>query len=300
MANVTYGYAYSTDALLALQAKPLYNLNMGWGFSILFTLSSQVIGIAFAGLLRRFVVWPAAIIWPSNFSITSLLHALHDQSKTDPASAKGWSISRYRFFLYIALGSFCWYWFPGVIWQGLSVFDFLCWIRPNNAVYNQLFGGFYGLSLIPITFDWTYVSAYLTSPLLAPTFSHVNTLIGLGIFVIITSIGISFSGALYSEILGPGFTMDVKKYKSYSPVFLAPTFALNYGLSFAALTASLVHTTLYHGKEVWYRLRAARKQEPDVHMRLMSKYREAPDWWYGVLLFIFVTLGLATCLAYPS
>ena len=53
MANVTYGYAYSTDALLALQAEPLYNINMGWGFSLLFTISSQVIGIGIAGLFRR-------------------------------------------------------------------------------------------------------------------------------------------------------------------------------------------------------------------------------------------------------
>lgn len=28
-------------------------------------------------------------------------------------------------------------------------------IKPNNVVLNQLFGGFTGLSLIPITFDWT-------------------------------------------------------------------------------------------------------------------------------------------------
>jgi hypothetical protein len=31
MANVTSGYPYSTNALEALQAKPLYNHNMGWG-----------------------------------------------------------------------------------------------------------------------------------------------------------------------------------------------------------------------------------------------------------------------------
>ena len=121
MANVTYGYAYSTDALLALQAKPLYNHNMGWGFALLFTLSSQLIGIGVAGLFRRFNVWPAAIIWPSNFSMTSVLYALHDKSKTDPAEANGWRISRYRFFLYVALGSFCWYWFPGVIFQGTYI-----------------------------------------------------------------------------------------------------------------------------------------------------------------------------------
>ena len=31
MANVTSGYPYSTNALEALQAKSLYNHNMGWG-----------------------------------------------------------------------------------------------------------------------------------------------------------------------------------------------------------------------------------------------------------------------------
>lgn len=62
MANVSIGYAYSTDALLALQGKPFYNINLGWGFQLLFTLSSQLIGIGLAGLARRFLVWPAAMI----------------------------------------------------------------------------------------------------------------------------------------------------------------------------------------------------------------------------------------------
>ena len=321
MANVTYGYAYSTDALLALQAKPLYNYDLGWGFALLFTLSSQVIGIAISGMFRRFNVWPAALIWPANFSMTSLLYALHDKSKTDPAKADGWSVSRYRYYLYVTLGAFVWYWFPGVIWQGLSVFDFVCWIRPNNATINQLFGGYTGLSLIPITFDWTYVIAYLQDPLLSPTFSHVNTLIGLGIFMILTTIGLSFTGTLFTQylpintsttfdntqseydvtkILKPNYTLDVKKYRNYSPLFLAPTFALNYGLSFASLMAAIVHTVVYHRSELWYRFRMARRQEPDIHMKLMSKYREAPDWWYGVLFVLSVALGLVVALAYPS
>lgn len=62
MANVSIGYAYSTDALLALQGKPFYDINLGWGFQILFTLSSQLIGIGLAGLARRFLIWPAAMI----------------------------------------------------------------------------------------------------------------------------------------------------------------------------------------------------------------------------------------------
>lgn len=295
MANVTYGYAYATDALLALDAKSLYNIHLGWGFQLLFTLSSQLIGIAISGMFRRFLVWPAALIWPANFSMTTLLYALHDKRKPDPSQTNGWSISGYRWFAYVSIASFAWYWFPGVIFQGLSVFSFITWAKPNGVVLNQLFGGFTGLSLIPITFDWTYVMSYLNDPLLSPTFSHLNTLVGLFIFMIITTIGISYSGALFTDylpintsttfdntqnqynvtkIMGANFSFDEGKYKAYSPLFLAPTFALNYGLSFASLTASIVHTIVFHGKEVWYRFRTARKQEPDVHMRLMSKYKE--------------------------
>lgn len=321
MANVSFGYAYSTDALLALQGKPFYDRNLGWGFSLLFTLSSQIIGISLAGIFRRFLVWPAAMLWPTQFSSTTLFYALHDNKKRSSAGANGWHISPYSWFLLVTLGMFCYYWIPAVIFQGLSVFSFVTWIKPNNAVINQLFGGFAGLSLIPITFDWTYVTAYLGDPLVAPTHSHLNVLIGLVCFMLIPIIGITYGGALSAEylpmvtsqvydntqktykvanILGPGFTFDEKKYKAYSPLFLSPALALNYGLSFASLTASIVHTYLYHGKEIWHRFRASRGQEPDIHLKLMNKYTEAPDWWYGVLFLSSMGVGLAATLAYDS
>ncbi|KAI1809521.1 OPT family small oligopeptide transporter [Poronia punctata] len=325
MASVSVTYAYSTDALLALQGKPFYDINLGWGFALLFSLSSQLIGIAIAGLFRRFLVWPAAVIWPNQFAKTSLFNALHDHDRgkkeNDDDTANGWSISRYRYFYYCVGGMFVYYWIPGVLWQGLSVFAFVTWIKPDNVVLNQLFGGFTGLSLIPITFDWTYVTAYLDDPLLAPTHSHVNTLLGLVLLVIIPTVGITYSGGLYadylpmvtsqtydntggsynvSRILGDRFTFDLEKYREYSPLFLSPTLALNYGLSFAALTAALTHAGLFHGKEIWYRLRTAQNQEPDVHMKLMKKYRDAPDWWYLTLLLASVALGLGTVLGYDT
>ncbi|OTA61585.1 OPT family small oligopeptide transporter [Hypoxylon sp. EC38] len=321
MSNVSISYAYSTDALLALQGKPFYNINLGWGFALIFTLSSQLIGISLSGIFRRFLVYPAAMMWPTQFSYTSLFYALHDKRKSDGATANGWTMSRYRYFFIVTAGMFCYYWIPGVLWQGLSVFAFITWIKPDNIVLNQLFGGFTGLSLIPITFDWTYVSAYLYDPLVATTEAHVNTLIGLFFFVMITTIGITYSGAIYAEylplvtsqtydntqnaynvskILGDNFTLDLDKYRAYSPLFLSPTLALNYGLSFAALTASLVHVALFYGKEIWYRLKTARNQEPDIHLKLMKKYVEAPEWWYFALFLFSLALGLGTVLGYDS
>lgn len=108
------------------------------------------------------------MIWPSNLVNTSLFYTLHDHSPTDPNETGGWTIGRYRFFLYVFLGSFVWYWFPGWIFQALSVFAFVTWIRPNDVIINQLFGGSTGLSLLPITFDWTQISGYVLSPLVPP------------------------------------------------------------------------------------------------------------------------------------
>ncbi|RYP41732.1 hypothetical protein DL767_000748 [Monosporascus sp. MG133] len=280
MANVSIGYAYSTDALLALQGKPFYDINMGWGFALLFTLSSQLIGISIAGMFRRFLVWPSAMMWPNQFANTSLFYALHDKSKSDGISSNGWVISRYRYFFYVLVGMFCYYWIPGVIFQGLSVFAFITWIKPNNVVVNQLFGGFTGLSLLPITFDWTY-SDYL--PLVSSqTYDNTQNVYNV------------------SRILNENFTFDMEKYQNYSPLFLPPAYALNIGLSFAALTAALVHAGLFHGKEIWYRFRAARDQEPDIHLKMMRKYVDAPDWWYIVLCVVSVTLGLGATLGYDS
>ncbi|EJT76705.1 hypothetical protein GGTG_06621 [Gaeumannomyces tritici R3-111a-1] len=329
MAKITADYPYSTNALEALQAPALYNHSLGWGFALIFTLSSQLIGISMSGMFRRFLVWPSAMVWPGQFATTSLLYTMHDKRKADEiaeedraiAGTSTWRVSPYSWFCYVAAASFGYYWFPGVLWQGLSVFAFVTWIKPDDVVVNQLFGGFTGLSLLPITFDWTYVAAYLQNPLLSPWTSHLNTLIGLGIFVIIPTIGISYTGALYSDylpintsrtfdntghrynvlkILKPDFTIDEDAYRKYSPLFLAPTFMINYGLSFATLMASLVHTALNHSGDIWYRFKAARNQEADVHTAMIRKYKEAPDWWYGLVWIGAMAFGLATVLAFPT
>lgn len=115
------------------------------------------------------------MLWPRALVNTSFLYALHDHSKTDPTKSNGWSISRYRYFFYVFIGSFVWYWFPGyskwsqvlrnrngltvsTVAKFLSVFAFVTWIKPKNVVINQLFGGWTGISLIPITFDWTQIT----------------------------------------------------------------------------------------------------------------------------------------------
>lgn len=229
---------------------------------------------------------------------------------------------RYRWFGYVCLGAFVYYFIPGFLMQFLSVFAFATWIAPNNVIVNQLFGGSTGLSLLPITFDWTQISGFVGSPLIPPWFAIANTLIGMVTFYIIGASAIHYSGAWSakylpmsdsttydntgssyntSRILTKQFTLDEAAYKAYSPLFLSTTFALSYGLSFAAIASLIVYTYLNHGKQIWSQFRnSTKEEEPDIHMKLMSKYKEAPTWWYMVLFVIMIVLSLITVLAFPT
>jgi OPT oligopeptide transporter protein len=102
-----------------------------------------------------------------------------------------------------------------------------------------------------------------------------------------------------SLILDENLIFDQAKYEAYSPLFLSTTFALCYAISFATVTSVVVHTYLYHGTEIVQRYKMARNQEDDIHMRLMKKYRDAPDWWYLAMFLAMVSKPMRTGLARP-
>ena len=317
--SIQGGTAYATDVLLAQQV--FYGQNFGWGFQLLLTLTTQCLGFGMAGIVRRFLIWPAAMIWPSNLANTAMMYALHDHKPSDPADTNGWMIGRYRYFLFVMAGSFTWYFFPGWIATGISAFNWICWIAPNNITVNQLFGNLTGFGLIPITFDWTNVTGYIGSPLIYPFFAIVNTLIGVVIFFVLGGLGVKYTHAWYgdylpiasthafdntgglynvSSILTPELTLDVDAYKAYSPLFLGTFFSLCYGVSFGALSAIIVHTALFHGREIWERARLARNQDADIHLKMMRKYPDTPDWWYYGWFLVLFALSLFTVLYYDT
>jgi len=201
MANASFGgtTAYSTDVLLAQEV--YYGQHFGWGYQLLLTITCQMLGLGLAGLTRKWLVEPAAMIWPSNLITTTMFETIHTRKTPDALKASGWKIGRYKWFLVVMVGIFIWEWFPLWIAPFLATFTFVCWIKPNSAVIQQLFGGQTGLALIPITFDWSVITAFILSPLIYPFHAIANTMVGLLIFTIITSLGIHYTGAFYSEYL---------------------------------------------------------------------------------------------------
>ena len=72
-------------------------------------LSSQIIGFAFTGMARQFLLWPFAMIWPSVFINAALFSTL----QKNYGKCKTKHISHKKFLGLVVLGSFCWFWLPG-------------------------------------------------------------------------------------------------------------------------------------------------------------------------------------------
>jgi len=72
---------------------------------------------------------------------------------------------------------------------------------------------------------------------------------------------------------------------------------MSYGLSFAAITATLTHALLFFRKQIWVQSRRSMHEQPDIHARLMAKYRQVPEWWYIIVLgVLYLEMSLAVSL----
>ncbi|KIJ45258.1 hypothetical protein M422DRAFT_207611 [Sphaerobolus stellatus SS14] len=313
MANVSAGGAYATDVILAQRINTGFN---NIGYALLLCLSSQVMGFAVAGFLRPFLIWPPAMLWPASLVNCTLLTTLHKTYATKETK----HISRQRFFLYVFLAGFCYYFLPGYLFTALSVFNWVCWIAPQNPVVNALFGTNTGLGMGLLTFDWSMIS-WFGSPLMTPWWAEANVLAGLVIFYWIICPILYFKNALYakfmpissptgydntgnvydfSRVIGSDGRFDEEAYLEYSPLYLPTTFAVAYGLQFALFTSSIVHIGLWYGKDILRRFKLSLRDEKDIHCRLMAAYPEVPLWWYIALGLSSFVLGIVAIEVYNT
>lgn len=75
MSNLSIYVRLGADVLTEQQM--FYGYKAGWGFQILITLATFLIGFCLAGLFRSIVVVPKELIWPGVLSVTALTTTLH-------------------------------------------------------------------------------------------------------------------------------------------------------------------------------------------------------------------------------
>lgn len=305
IANVAVGPPYAINAIVVMQV--YYNINLGFWFSICLVLATQLTGFGLAGLCRRFLVWPASMVWPQNLVVCTLLNTLH--AEDDEGNG---GLSRFRYFIYVTTGAFFWWFFPGYLFQALSTFSFVCWIVPNNVPVNQLFGVETGLGMSVLTFDWNQIS-WINSPLMVPWWAQVHVIFGFVAFYWILTPILYYTntwelshfpisgnepfdrfGDPYnvSFILQTDDRFNATAYAEYSPLYLPATYAMTYLLGFALMTCVLVHTVLYHGHSLLNGMKRMRVEPDDIHAKLMRNYPEVPDWWYGLSFVAFFCMAI--------
>ncbi|KAJ3191701.1 hypothetical protein HK101_007495, partial [Irineochytrium annulatum] len=325
--------AYAIYNIVGQKYKLGQDLSLGW--SILFAVVTQIFGYGLAGLCRRYLVRPAAMLWPTNLSIIAMLNSLHEKKDGD----EQYKMSRYRFFWLVTGVAFCYQFFPGYIMPILGAFSWLCWVTPqgSNAHFLASAQATGGVGLLSLSFDWNIIS--LLAPITSPLWALLNQVMGLWLFMWIITPALYFSNAfgidqqigadtdqgpngtqsffpmgralntaaLFNKngtrlpttkfVITSNLTLNQAFYDENKPIYITTYFALEYAASFVVFVAAIVHVALWYGKDIWHRFRTAVRDldAADVHARLMDAYPDVPDLWYAILLGLNIVLAIAVC-----
>ncbi|KAJ7534605.1 hypothetical protein O6H91_13G102300 [Diphasiastrum complanatum] len=253
--------------------------------------------------------------WPSNLVQVSFFRALHEKD----IRPKG-GLTRMQFFLIALIASFAYYTLPGYLFAMLTSVSWVCWAWPNSVTAQQIGSGLHGLGIGAIGLDWSTISSFLGSPLATPWFAIVNVMVGFCIVLYVIT-PLTYWGDVYdakkfpifsiklfaadgsrynfTRVIDDKFQLDINSYDNYSRLHISTFFVFTYGVGFAALTATVTHVLLFHGKEIWLRSRAALNTEkPDVHTRLMQQYKPAPQYWFLILSALALVVSIVGCEVY--
>ncbi|KAI8610727.1 OPT oligopeptide transporter protein-domain-containing protein [Chytriomyces sp. MP71] len=308
------------------------DLNLGW--AIVFVIVTQCFGYSFAGLARRYLVRPAAMLWPSNLGTIAMLNSLHGNS--DPSNGR-YPMSRFKFFWLATSAALFYHLLPqyAMPWLGaISVICFFARGKADNKVALALGSAQpgAGVGFLSFGFDWTQFNSYFF-PITSPLWAIVNQFVGTWVIQwVLVPLAWYFnffgsdtkiaSKSAYGFALNSnglfnlnGTQLDKKEfvskdpndpkslilnqafYDTNKPVLISTLFAITYMTSFAVFVAAIVHVALWYGKDIWHRFRSTMSDldKNDIHCQLMDAYDEVPDWWYYVLLVVMTILGITVC-----
>lgn len=303
------GSAYAVGIVTIIKA--FYHRKISFLAGWLLIITTQVLGYGWAGLLRKYVVEPAHMWWPSTLVQVSLFRALHEKDEQ--------RMSRAKFFLIALICSFSWYVVPGFLFPTVASISWICWAFSKSVTAQQLGSGMRGLGVGALTLDWSVVASFLFSPLICPFFAIVNVMAGYFLIIYIV-LPISYWGVdLYgarrfpifsshlftaegqtyniSAIVNDRFELDLNSYGQEGRIHLSMFFALTYGFGFATIAATLTHVACFYGREIYERYRASYEEKEDIHTRLMRRYKDIPAMWFYILLGVTLSVSLVLCIA---
>ncbi|CAJ0639565.1 2381_t:CDS:10 [Entrophospora sp. SA101] len=299
------GTAYGTDIIAIQQLFYGENANFLMGISLL--LSTQMIGYGLAGFLRKFLVRPANMLWPSNLVFASLFTTLHGNAKD--------TRDKLRFFYIAFTLVFIWQFLPQYMFTLLTSISVLCLIVPMNENIVRFGSGYRGLGFLTFSLDWNSIGQ--SGPLYTPWWAQINYFAGVLLsawvitpllwyynvldarrFPLLATYSLNKNGERYNQtaILNQeDNSLNEEAYNSYGPVFLSLTFAFGYLYSFIGFSSAISHVMLFYGNEIWSRFRASRHEGDDIHYRMLKRYEDIPNLWYASIFVTMLSIAITLC-----
>ncbi|KAJ3216219.1 hypothetical protein HDU67_009793 [Dinochytrium kinnereticum] len=166
------------------QKYQLYQENLTDVAAVFFAINTQIVGYGLAGLCRRFLVRPAAMVWPPVLSVVAMLNSLHERETTISTNTsitpKSLHRTRYSHFWFVTLLCCLWQFLPGYIAPILTAVSILCYIAPatsNPQLTRVLGSAFQGYGMLSLSFDWNVVSGM--APITSPLWALLNQVFGM-------------------------------------------------------------------------------------------------------------------------
>ncbi|KAK6456527.1 OPT oligopeptide transporter protein-domain-containing protein [Scheffersomyces xylosifermentans] len=327
--GVSSGTSYVSFNIHVQKMKIFYdNQWANFGYQTLLILSNNFLGFGFAGIFRKFAVYPVESIWPTVLPTIALNRALTVPEKKERLN--GWVITKYVFFFITFASSFVYFWIPTYLFQALSNFNWMTWIKPDNFNLAVVTGSLSGLGLNPVpTFDINTILD--NAALIYPFYNQFSSYIGsfLSFFCIIAVYYSNYkwtaylpinSNALFTNtgdpykvtaVVNEHSLLDEKKYQEYGPPFYTAANLVSYGAFFALYPFSIVFEIGRRYKQVWKAFknsilglkdfkRSTLEGYDDPHSKMMTAYKEVPDWVFLIVLVISLVLAIICVEVYPA
>ncbi|KAH9894500.1 oligopeptide transporter 2 [Xylariomycetidae sp. FL2044] len=314
--------------LLVLRLPVFFNQRWAkFGFCVMLAMANQVYGLGLAGILRRLTVYPVQAVWPAQLPTLALNRTLINRENKNE-TINGWTVTRYRLFLYSGIVFLVYYWIPNQFFQGIRLFNWMTWISPKNFDLAVVTGSYGGMGFNPISSLDPNVSGInaMNSPFFAQLQQYVMQVIS-GLIILImyytnTSwaayMPINSNGAFdntgqaynVSKVLSERNSIVVDNYKEYGPPYYAIANLFITGGNFVYYTFSVVYVFVKYWRQIkkalvglvvntWKR-RSIYTGFDDGHVRMMRKYKEVPEWWYGILFTFGFAVSIISLTAWPT
>ncbi|GJJ70241.1 hypothetical protein EMPS_02590 [Entomortierella parvispora] len=308
-------YAYAIDILAATDLNLKYRIpTLG---SLILILTTQCLGYGMAGMLRKFLVYPAQMVWWANLVQVVFYNAMHN---TDEFKSKrmirGWSYM--KFFWVICGCMFIYEFLPQWLAPMFVFMDWICWIKPFDFDFWALFSSFSGSGIMSISLDWNSIGgSTMWLPLATQVCLYGGMVLSYWIILPILwlnnimgakTLGAPLTPSLFysngtkfqvTNFMNSDHTLNEGEYNAGPPATMTPMYALNFFWSFVSLAGCVTHIAFFHGRDILDSWKASvGSSTEDIHTKKMRVYPEMPQSWYAIFYVIMVALSIFTCYEY--